>query len=188
MALKPRSRVPRPAPASMRGEVRGDIPMARAPFENNPWGPYDPETPHKTDILTDDVGPVDVRGASDWRSLKTIQCGDYAYGQIIITCDAQATTSANGNDLPAWPHVEIRLVARTRNQVYVLLEAAAGSHGTAATSGPSASAGPVFMPFAPGEVPDSVEILARARRGGLPETTIDSDERLNVFAAWRFHL
>lgn len=161
--------------------------MQRAPFINKPWGPYDPETPRKGDVLTGDTGILDVRGASGWRSLKTIDCGDYSYGHVIVTCDAKAGSGASDSDLPAWPHVEVRIVARTRNQVYVLLEAAAGSHGEVAASGVQASAGPVFMPFAQGEVPDSVEVLVRARRGGVAETTFATDEKLNVLAAWRFH-
>lgn len=161
--------------------------MQRAPFPDKPWGPYDPETPHTGDVLVGDTGTIDVRGASGWRSLKTIDCGDYSYGQIVFTCDAKSGSGPSDMDVPAWPHVEVRLVARTRNQVQVLLEQAAGSHAETAASGVTASAGPIVMNFAPGEVPDSVEVLARARRGGLPETTYATDEKLNVFAGWRFH-
>ena len=184
MAQRPQQRRP-PRPAA--APARGDIPMARAPFLRAPWGPYDQEVPHKGDVLSGDTGTVDMRGQSAWRSLKTVQCGDYSFGQVIVTCDARASSASGATDLPAWPHVEIRLVARTRNQPYILLEAAAGSHGETTTSGPTASAGPVMMTFGPGEVPDSVEVLARARKGGLPETSFASDEKLDVLAAWRFH-
>jgi hypothetical protein len=167
---------------------RGDIPLQRRPA-GSPFKPAEPPAPHQADILSDDTGVIDLRGTSDWKSLKTIQCGDYSHGQILITCEALASPSdVHSADLPRWPHVEVRLVARVRNQRFVLLEAALGSHSTTSTGGPTASAGPVFMPFGPGEVPDSVEVLGRARRGGLPESSFDADEKLNLTASWRFHL
>jgi hypothetical protein len=163
--------------------------MRRAPFGAKPWGPYEPQTPDaKADVLEGDIGPIDMRSQSAWRSLATIQCRDYSYGQIVVTCDARATSAASQLDLPAWPHIEVRLVARTRNQEMILLEAAAGSHTDSASGGVTISAGPVSMSFGPGEVPDSVEVLARARRGGLPQTDNVVDERLMAFAGWRFHL
>jgi hypothetical protein len=131
----------------------------------------------------------DMRGMTAWKTVLAHDCSEKSWGQVLITCDAfPSQTDEGGNDPEAWPHCEVRIVADVNGQRVILLEAAVGSHNIGWVIGDDTkSAGPVFLPLYPGEVPDRIEVHARARRGGDPQTTYAADERLQLFAVARFH-
>jgi hypothetical protein len=138
----------------------------------------------------------DMRGQSAWQTVLAVDCSEREWGQVLITCDAQASKTAENADAPEnWPWVEVRIIADINGQRFVLLEAAVGSHDSPVIGDPddpkmtaaTKSCGPVFLPLYPGEVPDRIEVHARARRGGGPELQGDDDERLELYAVGRFH-
>lgn len=156
--------------------------MARAPFEQQPFGPFPTDKPD-SQIERHSSGKIDMRGMSDWRPVFSVDVGEMSWGQVVVSCEAVASpTVAHASELPVFPWVEVRINAVINNQLMTLLEAAVGSHGLVATS-----PGPIFISFGPGEVPDRIEVLARARRGGQAETASDADEVLNLLAVSRFH-
>ncbi len=173
-----------PAPSAA-----GELPLRRVPDYGHVFGPYPTPTEHTGDIHRQSSGVIDMRGASDWKSVFSVDCADWSWGQVLVTCEAQASpTVAHATDLPVWPWVEVRISAWINGQNFVLLEAAVGAHTAAVTGGSDNSPGPVFLGFAPGEVPDKIEVQARARRGGRAETAGDADEKLNLTASSRFHV
>ncbi len=130
----------------------------------------------------------DMRGVSDWRPVYASDTSEASWGQILITCEAIASPTVEGaTDPENWPWVEVRIIGDINGQRVTLLEAAVANHNSAVIGDDTKSAGPVFMPFYPGEVPDRVEVHARARRGGDPELEGDADERLMLWAVGRFH-
>ncbi len=130
----------------------------------------------------------DMRGVSDWRPVYAADTSEASWGQVLITCEAIASPTVEGaTDPENWPHCEVRIIADINGQRVILLEAAVGNHNSETIGDASKSSGPVFMPFYPGEVPDRVEVHARARRGGDPELAGDVDERLMLWAVGRFH-
>jgi hypothetical protein len=137
----------------------------------------------------------DMRGQVAWRTVLAVDCSEKSWGQILITCDAAASpTVAGASNVENWPWVEVRIVADINGQRLILLEAGVGGHNSPVIGDPelpgeadAKSSGPVFLPLYPGEVPDRIEVHARARRGGMPETQGDDDERLELFAVGRFH-
>ena len=161
--------------------------MRRPAYVGTPFGPFPNQggKPSAIDRQTSNV--VDMRGVSDWKTVFSIACGDFEWGQVLVTCDAIASpTVAGASNVENWPWVELRIVFTVNGQAFTFLEAAIGSHSSPAIGDSSDSAGPVQVAFTPGEVPDLVEVLARARRGGLAELAGDVDERLNLVAVSRF--
>jgi len=156
--------------------------MSRSPYGQGPFGPFPSDHPD-SDIERNTSGKVDMRGMSDWKPVFTVETGEMSWGQVVVACEANASpTVAHATELPVFPWVEVRINAYVNNQLLTLLEGAVGSHALVASS-----PGPIFLSFAPGEVPDRVEVLARARRGGLAETAGDPDEKLELVAVSRFH-
>jgi hypothetical protein len=138
----------------------------------------------------------DMRGQVDWRTVLAVDCSEKSWGQVLVTCDAAASrTAEDATAVENWPWVEVRIIADVNGQRMILLEAAVGNHNSSVIADPAnrtadgdtKSCGPVFLPLYPGEVPDRIEVHARARRGGLPETQGDPDERLELYAVARFH-
>ena len=185
--------------------------MRRSPFGLHPNGPYPTQGPPQTgDVVRATSGTVDMRGAGGWRSVFTVDCGDLQWGQLVVTGEAIAAQAANdvpgywgwpGNpvhgDWPytpgvpgpieLWPWIEVRIAAWVNGQTYTMLEAAVGSHDGAQVGGAAKTAGAIVLPFAVGEVPDKIEVFARARIGGLVQTTIAAGEKLTLVAVSRFH-
>jgi hypothetical protein len=137
-----------------------------------PFGPF-PSDP-KGDVDRQTSGTVDVRGAADWRTVFSVDCGASTWGQLVIVGEAAPSpTVARARDAQAWPWIEVRIDCYYNGQATTYLEAAA--------------AGPIFAAFGVGEVPDRIEVKARARRGGAAELAGDADERLSLVAVSRFH-
>jgi hypothetical protein len=133
---------------------------------------------------------IDMRSVADWKSVLGVDCSEYAWGQVIITGEARMSKIPPPQLAAApefWTWVEVRIVADINGQRIILLEAAVGNHGEAAIGDSSKSAGPVLLAFAPGEVPDRVEVHARARRGGVAQTSHIRDEVLTLTPCTRFH-
>jgi hypothetical protein len=133
--------------------------------------------------------PVDMRGVSDWIPVLAVDCSERSWGQVLVTCEAKASSTVeSATDVENWPWVEVRIIVDINGQRVILLEGAVGSHNSAVIGGTSTkSSGPIFLPLYPGEVPDRLEVHARARRGGRPETHGDADEVLMLTAVARFH-
>jgi hypothetical protein len=132
-------------------------------------------------------GTVDMRGAADWRTVLPVDCGAYSWGQLAVSCEAIASpTVANALAVENWPWVEVRIVTTVGGIAVVYLEAGIGNHNSAVIGNDTKSSGPIFLTFGPGEVPDRIEVQARARRGGLAEVAGDADERLDLVASSRF--
>ena len=151
-----------------------------------PFGPFaSDKTGDEFDRKTS--GTVDMRGAADWRPVFNVDCGVHQWGQLAVSCEAIASpTVANATDLENWPWVEVRIVTTIGGVVATYLEAGIGSHNAAVIGNDTKSSGPIVLTFGPGEVPDRIEVLARARRGGGAETAGDTDERLDFVASSRF--
>jgi len=131
--------------------------------------------------------PIDMRGMSKWKVVYNADCSEKSWGQVAVTCEAKASPTVEGaSDPENWPHCEIRIVADVNGQRVILLEQAVGSHNDPEIGDNTKSAGPILLPFYPGEVPDRIEVLARARRGGDPETEFTRDEVLQVTATGRW--
>jgi hypothetical protein len=144
-----------------------------------PFGPFPKDDP-KGDIDRQTSGIVDMRGAADWRAAFTVDCGAFSWGQLAISCDAAPSpTVAHAFDLPNLPWVEVRIEFTINGATFVYLEGAVG--------GVDAAAGPIVIGLGLGEVPDTISLSARARRGGLAELAGDLDERLALVATSRFH-
>lgn len=160
----------------------------RSPYNATPFGPFKGQggVPSKIDRQTS--GTVDMRGVVDFKNVFSYESGEYSWGQILITCDAAASpTVAGAGNVENWPWVEVRVTFTVNGQQFTYLEAAVASHSAATIGNDLDSAGPVLVQLGPGEVPDKIEVFARSKRGGLPETAGDADERLNLLAVSRFH-
>jgi hypothetical protein len=160
--------------------------MRHTPYQaSGPFGPFEADG---SPVERRTSNTVDVRGAVDWRTVLAVDCSESSWGQVLITCNALASAAEGATKLEVWPWVEVRIVADVNGQRMILLEAAIGSHNAAVIGNDEKSCGPVFLAFAPGEVPDRLEVHARARKGGLPVTGhVVEDEILDLIATARFH-
>jgi hypothetical protein len=179
--------------------------MRRSPFGLHPNGPYPTQGPQSGDVVRQASGAIDMRGVSGWRSVFTVDCAELIWGQLVVTGEAIASGAA---DIPSyyytisdaifsgpviqrievWPWIEVRIVAWVNGQTYTMLEAAVGSHDGPQVGGAQKTAGAIVLPFAVGEVPDKIEVFARARLGGGPDTRASvTDGKLTLLATSRFH-
>jgi hypothetical protein len=183
--------------------------MRRSPFGLHPNGPYPTQGPQSGEVVRQTSGAVDMRGAGTWRSVFTVDCGELQWGQLVVTGEAIASAAASdvyevddildefgvvitpghpaSSPIELWPWIEVRIAAWVNGQTYTMLEAAVGSHDGAQVGGAAKTAGPIVLPFAVGEVPDKIEVFARARIGGLVQTAATATEKLTLVAVSRFH-
>lgn len=183
--------------------------MTRAPFGQKPLGPFPSQGAQSGDVVRQSSGEIDMRGAGTWRSVFSLDCGDLQWGQVVVT--GEAIASAAATDVPGywdplptegdpgvfhplvpgaiekWPWIEVRIAASVNGQTYTMLEAAVGSHAGATIGGALKTAGPIVLTFPPGEVPDRIDVSARARRGGTAATGLEGAEKLTLLATSRFH-
>jgi hypothetical protein len=139
---------------------------------------------------------VDVIDAIDWVSVLHLETGAFRWGQLVISCEAQACsgTTKGGIDplAPDWLRwAEIRVLVTVSGLAQIWFEGAAGNHAEPGIGGGEKSSGPIILPFALGEVPDSLDVFARSRCGGAASRgPFDQGggavEFLNVTAATRF--
>jgi hypothetical protein len=170
-------------------EPSGEIPLEHRAYTDVPFGPFQSQgAPSSGDVDRKSSDAIDMRGVADWKTVFSVETGDFSWGMLLLTCEALASPTVAGSTVvEAWPWVEIRIVLTVNAQSYTYLEAGIGSHSSATIGDDTDSAGPVVLNFAPGEVPDKIEVVARARRGGSAETAGDVDEKLNLTAVSRFH-
>lgn len=172
-----------------------DGPGAEA-WSNNPFGPFaDPREVSelkrvaKERAATDDVidsdylAGVDCRGLADWQTIFTKETVGFAWGLVVIDSQAQASPT-NQTTMDKSNHVEIRIVEFIGGSGFIVAIRAIGNHQDRIEN---ASGGPMRHKFDLGDVPDRIEIQARARQGGSAETTQNTDETLQVNVATRFH-
>lgn len=162
--------------------------MMRSPYNATPFGPFPTQQGPTSKIDRQTSSTIDMRGVVDFKNIFAVESGEFSWGQLMITCDAAASpTAAGATNVENWPWVEVRVVFSVNGQQFTYLEAAVGSHASATIGNDTESAGPILIALTPGEVPDKIEVLARARRGGAAETAGDVDERLNLVAVSRLH-
>ena len=183
--------------------------MRRSPFGLHPNGPFPTQGPTQSgDVVRGSSGVVDMRAASSWRSVYSIDCGDLQWGQLVVTGEATATGADDISSYPQltvsdmvhaagpliqrvemWPWIEVRIAALVNGQTYTMLEAAVGSHDGPQVGGAQKTAGAIVLAFPPGEVPDRIEVTARARLGGTADTRVSIDVlgKLTLLATSRFH-
>jgi hypothetical protein len=162
--------------------------MMRSPYNQEVFGPFPSQGGDASEIDRQTSNIVDMRGAVDFKNIFAVQSGEYSWGQLLITCDAAASvTVAGATNVENWPHVEIKIVYTINGQQSTFLEAAVGAHTSNTVGNDSESSGPVIVLMEPGEVPDKIEVFARARRGGVAETAGDADEKLNLVVVSRLH-
>lgn len=172
--------------------------MQHGAYAQNPFGPF-PPPPSTQDQPDDPIAragglPVDIRGASDWISILRVDCATYQWGQLVISSEATAQTPSTSDvesgitwlELDRYPWAEIRVLVSIGGIDQVWFQGGAGGHSEAATGGNDKSPGPIILPFLLGEVPDSIQVQAKAMRGGLPETATADTETLTVTAVSRF--
>jgi hypothetical protein len=148
-----------------------------------------------TDLLSQTGG--------NWVPVLRVETADYSWGQLVITGEAKAinpypleTTLIMPIDY--WPWIEVRVLATSAGVPWIWFEGAAGNHDAENASFGGGSEGntpgPIVLPFAPGEVPDVLEVYARGRAGGMlfndPLCPVAATivEILTVAASSRFHL
>ncbi len=167
----------------------GEIPLEHRAYTDVPFGPFESQgAPGTGDVERKNSDVIDMRGVSDWRTVFSVDVGDYQWGMLLLTCDAAASPTVVGaGNVENWPWVEVRIVLTINAQTFTFLETAIGSHSSPTIGDDTDSAGPVIVNFALGEVPDKIEVVARARRGGTAELAGDADEKLNLTAVTRFH-
>lgn len=158
-----------------------------------PFGPFDATPP---DVLRSSAGPIDILGATDWRAILRVDTAEYSWGQLAISAEAADGPAIEGTESDpvgydptavenlAW--AELRVIATVAGIDQVWFEGAAGNHSEAQIGGNAKSPGPISLPFAVGEVPDRIEVFARARRGGKAQTVVYPGEVLTVSAGSRF--
>lgn len=186
--MGPRRQRPRgPNPAAPPST--GEIPLEHRAYTDVPFGPFESQgAPSSDDVSRKTSDVVNMIGVSDWRTVFSVDVGDYSWGMLLVTCDAAASpTVAGAGNVENWPWVEVRIVLTINAMTYTFLETAIGSHSSATIGDDTDSAGPVILNFGPGECPDKIEVVARARRGGTAELAGDADEKLNLTAVTRFH-
>lgn len=143
--------------------------------------------------------PVDMRGVTSWKTVLGVDVSEYSWGQVIITGEARPSPTRSAFDVVPnatspenLPWIEVEIVADVNDQRITLLAQAIGSRTDQGFLGSvemgRRSCGPILLPLAPGEVPDRIEVLARARRGGGLETSFDLDEVLTIRASTRMHV
>lgn len=162
--------------------------MMRSPYNQEPFGPFPNQRGVPTKIDRQTSNAVDLRGTVDFKSIFSVDSGEFAHGELVITCDATASPTVVGaTNVENWPHVEVKVVVTNNGQSTTFLDAAVGSHSSATIGNDTESAGPVVVNFGLGEMPDKIDVFARARRGGVAETAGDADEVLNVICVSRLH-
>jgi hypothetical protein len=143
--------------------------------------------------------PVDMRGVARWKTVLGVDTSEYSWGQVIVTGEARPSpllsafdASPNAISPENLPWIEVRIIADINDQRITLLEQAVGVRIDQGFYGSvelgARSCGPILLPLFPGEVPDRIEVHARARRGGLIETSFDVDEVLKIRASTRMHV
>jgi hypothetical protein len=174
------------------------VPMQHGAYRQTPFGPF-PPPPSEHDQPDDPIAraggvPVDIRGASDWIGILRVDCATYQWGQLVISAEASAQIPVTADteagitwlELDRYPWAEIRVLVSIGGIDQVWFQGGAGNHSEDTVGGNDKSPGPIILPFLLGEVPDSIQVQARAMRGGLPETILGNTEILTVTAVSRF--
>lgn len=161
----------------------------------NPFGPFD--DPRDVDKqrkavaarrAIDDViknvneGPFSIAGAGNFTLLCRVDTFDFTWGTLIV--DSVVQNPAAVTTMDATVHAEIQILAYVSGVPFVWLQSAVGNHLDFAEP---LSPGPLVLNILEGQMPDAVEVYARARRGGVAETSPATDEVLNLSVLGRLH-
>jgi hypothetical protein len=130
------------------------------------------------------INPVDMRGKADWVTVHQRDTGEASWGVIHIDANVE-DGAAMVDPVTDAAHVEVLVLGYIQGgSSYVLFEGAVGTNlGLPRTL----SAGPVVLQLSEGEVPDRIEVLARARHGGSAQATVRADETLLLMVGTRWH-
>jgi hypothetical protein len=168
--------------------------MEHGAYEQKPFGPF--ASDDKDDRIARAGGiPIDIRGASDWKGILRVDTAQFEWGQLVITAEASAQPSRasdlengfNWLDADHFPWAEVRVLVTIGGIDHVWFQGGAGNHSEGAVGGNDKSPGPILLPFLLGEVPDAIDVQARAMRGGLVAGAgFFDDEILTVTAVTRF--
>lgn len=168
--------------------------MERGAYEQKPFGPFADKDDADDRIARAGGTPIDIRGASAWKEILRVDVSQFDWGQLAIAAEA-ASHPPSAFDVESGitqletdriPWAEIRVLVTIGGIDQVWFQGGAGNHSEAAIGGNDKSPGPILLPFVLGEVPDVIEVQARAMRGGLVETDTAEGEILTVTAATRF--
>lgn len=172
--------------------------MQHGAYGQEPFGPFSPppsDHDQPDDPIARDGGvAIDIRGSSSFIEILRVNCSTYQWGQIVISSEASAQIPTTPDteagitwlELDRYPWAEIRVLVSIGGIDQVWFQGGAGNHSEDAIGGNDKSPGPIILPFLLGEVPDSIQVQARAMRGGLPETILGDTEILTVTAVSRF--
>jgi hypothetical protein len=117
---------------------------------------------------TYNVGPVDIAGWQDWGTLCTWEVRKFRWGSVV------AGVEANNDGYGGYLQGEIRVIGYVGAQGFVLAEDAVAHH----TDQPDTyDTGPLRLVLREGELPDRIEVQARA---------IGADGRLTATVHGRF--
>jgi hypothetical protein len=189
-ALLGRARGRSPIPPGVRDDLQGGAarPYERAAYEHGVFGPFtDPADRraqaeadrHKPKWAHHIGGPWDVRGLGAYQLLTRIETGDYTYGQLWVSCIAVAA-SVNPE---AQNHAEVAIFSVLGGVRSLEIEGACAQRADAPAS---LSTGPLGVWLLHDEMPDSVEVWARALTGGLAQSAVNAAEVLTVSMVGRF--
>jgi hypothetical protein len=167
--------------------------MEHGAYEQRPFGPF--ASDDKDDRIARAGGiPIDIRGASDWKEILRVDTSQFEWGQLVIGAEASAQPAIQADtdigitwlEVDRWPWAEVRVLVTIGGIDHVWFQGGAGNHSEVAAGGNDKSPGPILLPFLLGEVPDVIDVQARAWRGGLLETVTAEGEILTVTAVTRF--
>lgn len=146
-------------------------------YTDAPFGPYEKQR----EISRAGGAAVDVSNAGDWFLVFSLDVSAFKWGQLVIDGEVFADPNSDGTILPndpGFPWIETRVVAQISSSSFIWFEGAVTKNTSLAETGP------IVLPFLLGEMPDSIQVFARARLGGA--VSAFSFQKGQITASTRF--
>jgi hypothetical protein len=127
-------------------------------------------------------GPIDLRGRANWGSDWNLNTAEFRWGHIHI--DVTAENPDTMTDLSLSVHAQVQIIGYVASAPFIMFSSSVANN---VGRPESLSTGPARFVILEGEMPDSIELQMRARRGGAAETgTPDATETLLAMIQARF--
>lgn len=140
------------------------------------------------DVVHEGGLPIGLLGVNEYMLVQHIETSDFSTGCLAIYGETKMG-AVRGVSVEDSLWIEVRVTVKNSGIAMVWFEGALGHTliiTDAGAGGPLKTPGPIYLPFLLGEVPDSIDVEARARRGGATPLTYASDEILNIIPTSRF--
>lgn len=168
------------------GRRRVAEPAGLVPMQNAYQGPAfggDAAYSANPALSGDTQGPVDLRGMTDWITIASYDTREFKTGVVSAEVTAKQSASVTPSSFTYDLHAEVRVLGNSAGNAYVLTQSSLAKHVDLAER---FSTGAFRFQIQEWQMPDRIEIQARARRGGAAENASDtgiSDEILQ-FSSW----